>query len=458
MDVNLRLFNTAAMALWLANIPAGFCAAEANEQLRPPATQKLSLSDAITLALADNSALARAERNASMAELQGDNAKAQFLPRADISISANQSARGSIFRSSEFVANQGLSGSFLSGIQGNFSVPIDLSGVIARQVQQAKFGETIARTQSEDARAGTIAQVQLAFVQAAQSQARLDMERRLLVGFTSFIAAARQRDIDILPFLLNEYSASQQMLRQYEAQADAAESAFKQVLGIEPEITLTLDDVPTVQSLTINTAAKVDLGLRAEIKNARIQVDQSRLAVRQAEDSRKPTLVAGVYANQGVGGRFIDDAGRTRTFDYGLNISMRFPLLNFDGGVSRNIRKMSQLRAEQAEHDLRDAERRAGFDLREARANYERARARLDSLPDLKSATIVVEWTQKTLLAAPAADRPGLLAQMTNARAALKSAEAAAIDAKADLALAAIRLVRASGRSTADLFVPGFAA
>jgi outer membrane protein len=424
-------------------------ASAAQEPLSPNRLE-LSLDEAAELARMGATRVERAERSARIAELQVKSARAAYYPRVDVAISANQSARGSAFRASDVAFRQGLVGDFRGGVSVNASVPIDIAGIIGRQVKSSRINETIASLEVDRARKETVADVQIAYLAALQAQNALELDRQVIASIRRLIGNAARKAPQVVSFLGLELANSQQLLATRDAALDQAKDNLKRLLGIEPGtdvvLTSTLPAADGLKGLIQDREGASRLDERLDLAIARHRLDQAELTVKRSGDQRKPSIRAGVYLDQFFGGEFVSDTGETSTRSVGLNLSLNFPVLNFDAGQSGNSKKIAKLQAEQARSDLRDARRQAEYEWKQARASWTRAIQRLDVLPNAKDAAKALAFAERNLLSASAEDAPSRLAQLSNARAAWRSAEGAVRDAIVELATAAIRLRKAEGR------------
>ncbi len=117
-----------ALALLATPAPAALPARDAPTVSRRSIA--LTLDQALALARARSSDVARARRNAEISRLQVRSARSLYQPSASVTVSANQSARGSVIRFDGDVFRQGVEGNFLGGASLSASLPIDLSGII----------------------------------------------------------------------------------------------------------------------------------------------------------------------------------------------------------------------------------------------------------------------------------------------------------------------------------------
>ena len=377
--------------------------------------------------------------------LQVRNARAAYYPSASVTVSANQSAQGSTIRSDDFVYRQGVAGNFLGGANLNANVPIDVSGIIRRQVQQARIGEEMSNVLLRDSRDDAVAQVYIAYLTALRAQQVAEIDGRVRQSIEDLVARAHAAPA-VVPFLNLELAAARQAESASRSAAEQAEDGLKQALALPLDLELDLSS-PLVRPRPDPAFAVLGgtLGRRADIEAATDRVRQAELAATQAGDGRRTTVTAGAYLNQYFGGHFVSDTGRTSNRDYGLNLSLRLPLFNYDAGRLENNERIADLRAEQARADLADQRRRAELEARQARAVYDRAMRRLSALPDPEAARRALAAAETALLAASAERAPGLLAQLSNARMAWRAAQVASADAFAEATIATIRLRRAIG-------------
>ncbi|HEU0284289.1 MAG TPA: TolC family protein [Sphingomicrobium sp.] len=419
----------------------------AQTEAKRPQLLEISLEDAVELASLGSSKVDRTEREARIAALKVKSARAAYFPRVDVAISANQSARGSVVRSSDNAFQQGLVGDFKSGVSVSANVPIDVSGIIARRVRRNRIGENIAELELERARTEMIADTQVAYLQALKAQRSVELDQQVIASIRRLQESATNEAQPIASFLRIELASARQTLNARRGDLEQAQDHLKRSLGLEPEVKLVLSsNLPEPERLESIAVGSGVLSDRKDLEVARKRLDQAELGVVQASDHRRPSVRAGIFLDQFFGGKFVSDTGETSTRNFGLNLSLNFPVLNFDAGQSGNTKKIAELQADQARQDLRDAVRQAEYDLKQARASWARALERTQNLPSAKDASLALTFAERNLLNAPAEEAPSRLAQVSNARTAWRQAEAAAGDAVIELAVAAIRLRKAEGR------------
>lgn len=436
----------AAVAMLLG---AGPVSAEPGAPDRPSAAptsaaMELSLEQAIAMALGADSGIDRVERSAKIASLQVKNARTAYYPTANVGVQASQSAQGSAFRAEGNNYNSGFTGNFISGVTVNANLPIDLSGTIGRQVEQARLGEDLASLGLEQARRDAVFTIQIAYWNALRGQQAAVVDRNIYDAVAELRKEAQSRLPTITPYLDVELATLQQTTANSQSAAELGQDGLKQALQLPLETPLIL--VTAVPDPPLSSAAEREQQQSFDIAAADLRVRQAELAANQARDMRKPSLSVGAYGTQSFGGRFISDTGKTTTRNYGLTVSLNLPLLSFDAGRDHNSRRTADLLAEQARRDRDAQQRSAELDIRQARAAYDRAMKRLGQLPDPAAARDIARSAGEALFLVDPASAPGLLAQVSNARSAWRGAETAVVDAKVEAIIAALRLQRALGR------------
>lgn len=412
---------------------------------------KLSFADAVAIATTRSSAVRRAERSAEIAGIQVRNSKAGYYPALDVSVAANQSAAGSLIRSGDLAFQQRLTGNFIGGASINARVPLDISGIVGRQVKQARIGQDIAGLQLDQARGDAGANAAIAYLTALKARRAADTDRDLIASIDALIARAAKTAPGVAPFLTLELANARQSASLSAAMAETSEDSLRQALALPEDAKLDLVSELAAPAPDPSIDARLDPDSRADLGVAERMIDQADIAVVQSSDGRRPTVSGGVYYNQLFGGAFVSSAGESSTRNYGLSLNLSLPLLNYDAGRSDNSKRIAALRAAQARDDLDDRRRAAATEVRQARAAYDRARKRLDQLPDPEAAAAALKRAEDALLAAQPADAPALLAQVSNARNAWRAAKSATGDAWAEAAIATIRLRRALGLDAMDM-------
>jgi outer membrane protein TolC len=124
---------------------------------------------------------------------------------------------------------------------------------------------------------------------------------------------------------------------------------------------------------------------------------------------------------------------------------VKVPLAQYDGGQLSRQKEVAGIQKTQALADVQELQERVAYDLRQAQLALERADNRIANLPDKKQAFEALRRAEAQMLGAPDGQAQSLLAQVSNARNAWRSAETAAIDATIEYNRALFRLRRTMG-------------
>jgi len=116
-----------------------------------------------------------------------------------------------------------------------------------------------------------------------------------------------------------------------------------------------------------------------------------------------------------------------------------------DGGQLKNQRRITEIQAEQALADREEATERAENEINQVMIGLTSAQQRLRSLPDVEQALEALSRVENLMLAAPANDAPGFVAQVTNARQNWRSAVVSRNDVLTDFYGSYYRLQRSVG-------------
>ena len=125
------------------------------------------------------------------------------------------------------------------------------------------------------------------------------------------------------------------------------------------------------------------------------------------------------------------------------------PFFQWDNGQLRRNKEVARIAREQADADLEELRERVAYDVRQQVLAVSRAENRIRNLPDPGQALKALQGAEQMLLSAPPETAQGLVAQVSNARAAWRSAETATADAYIDYNNAVFRLKRLIGDTDA---------
>ena len=416
----------------------------------PPTTDAydLSIDEAVGLAQQRSFKTARAERSLRENELRYDNARSQYRPTLTTSLGLKQQELDYGWHGNTFAYQVSSLGRFHGKASANLSMPIDVAGVIHRQVVQAGLWQGIASNDVTNTALDVTLDVETAYLNALRAQNNADADEAVAKEIEDLLVRAGPKST-LGSFLQVELANAQQTAQSSRENADNAQDGLKQMLRVPPEarLRLTSDFRGRRQPLDRNGLLERALRMRPDVQSAMLRVKQAKTSVEQVSDSRKPTVRIGAFASQEIGGRAIYDARYDRLRQEGGLINVNVPLAQWDNGQLQRNRQIAELQREQADADLEELRERVAYDVRQQLLAVTRAENRIRNLPDPKQARDALERVERMLLSAPPETAQGLVAQVSNARQAWRSAETATADAYIDYNNAVFRLKRLIGES-----------
>lgn len=421
------------------------------DQSRPGGTDdvvyELSLDDAVVLVQQRSFRTARARRGLDQSELRYGNARSQYLPRLNTNISGDQSARGYRYDADRFdPVEQQLRSEFRSAANADVSVPIDFGGVIKRQVRQADIARNISARDLANAMLDVTLEVQNSYLNALRAQNSADADEGVVAEIERLLARSGP-DSPIASFLQVELANARQSAQNSRENADNAQDGLKQLLRAPPEakLRLTTDFKDQKQPVGREGLLQRALGGRPDLQAALLRVQQAETSMQQAADYRKPSVRVGAFASQQLSGKtfYGGDLDKFRQEGGGLNIAV--PFLQWDNGQLRRNREVARIQRDQAESDAQELKERIAYDVRQQLLAVTRAENRIRNLPDRRQALQSLQRAEQGLLSAAPETQQALLAQVSNARHAWRSAETATADAYIDYNTAVFRLKRLVG-------------
>lgn len=420
---------------------------------RPPSdadktTLALTVDEAVEIALDRSFRVQRSARSAKIADLQVDSARAGIRPRFDSHLRAGQTQTYSQFTGNAYrFANA--NPDFSANISAVASLPVDLWGVNRRRIDQSKLSRDSVQINLDQSALDTALEVRDNYYRALQSKGRLDANLALLVEIDDLIAKAKARPADIVDYLKAERDLAAQQTDESRMDFQLARARLAQSLRLPATTDMTLEsNLPQVGPLpSEDRLFDIASKHRADLKQAEINLEQARLRRTQAEDFRRPTFGLDAFVDQGVTGRSprFGDQDSGRSLSAGIAARLTVPLVQYDGGVLGNARKIADIQADQALADHAESLERARDDIDRLLIALTRLSERVASLPDISLAQAVERDAEQRLLSAPSTDAPALLAQVTNARENLRRARLTRNDTLASFASNLISLSRAVG-------------
>ena len=412
----------------------------------PGRTYDLSIDDAVALAQQRSFKTARANRSLSENELRYDNAKAQYMPRLTTSLGANQQARELAAHGSTYAYQLSSLGQFQGNANADLSMPIDVGGVIRRQVRQADLWRGIAASDVSNTALDVTLDVETSYLAALRAQNNADADERVAKEIEDLLTRAGPKS-PLGNFLQVELANAQQTAQSSRENADNAQDGLKQILRVPPEahLRLTSDFRGRKQPIARDGLLARALSKRPDVVSARLRVKQAQTSIEQVSDSRKPTVRVGAFASQQIAGGAFYDGGYDSLRQGGGLVNVNVPLVQWDDGQLRRNKEVARLQRDQADADLEELRERVAYDVRQQVLAVSRAENRIRNLPDPKQALQALQRAEQMLLSAPPETAQGLVAQVSNARQAWRSAETATADAYIDYNNAVFRLKRLIG-------------
>lgn len=405
----------------------------------------LSLEEAVQIGVARSFRAARAKRNQAIAGLRGSNARSGYLPRIDVSVTGEQMRRS--YEEQGINYDPYADRNFRAGLNSSLWVPIDVSGVVKRQVAQAETQEQISQSDVSQTKLDLAFDIQNNYLNALRAQQNVKADERVVQQITELLNRARDRAPGVVPFLEVELGNAQQSLTNSRTNADQAQDGLKQSLRmpLETRLNLTTEMTHEEKAETGGDLLHQAIETRPDVRQARLRIRQAEISARQVTDGRKPSVSVGGYLNKEVVGAGPIDRDRRRISNRGLGVNLKVPIGQYDGGQLGRQKRIAGLQKEQAVADSEELQERVAYDLRQALLAVERAEARIASVPDKQQAFAALKRAEEQMLAAPDGQAQSLLAQVSNARSAWRSAETASADADIDYNRALFRLKRTIG-------------
>jgi outer membrane protein TolC len=329
-------------------------------------------------------------------------------------------------------------------------MPIDIGGVIRRQVRQADIWRGISADDVTNTALDVTLDVETSYLNALRAQNNADADERVAKEIEDLLARAGPKSA-LAGFLQVELANAQQTAQSSRENADNAQDGLKQLLRVPPDARLRLTSDFRGQKQPIEHDGLVARALknRPDVQSALLRVKQAQTSIQQVSDSRKPTVRVGAFASQQLAGSAVYDGRYDRLRQEGGIVNVSVPFVQWDNGQLRRNKEVARVQREQADADLEELRERVAYDVRQQLLAVSRAENRISKLPDPKQALEALQRAEQMLLSAPPETAQGLIAQVSNARQAWRSAETATADAYIDYNNAVFRLRRLIGDTDA---------
>lgn len=445
------------MALALALAPFGMVEAQTVGEQKPTEVISLtedviaiSLEDAVNLALQRSYKMARANRNWQISEFRTDIAMASAKPKLSLGVNADQGVRGYNYDSSQFLDfRQQTREEFRGNLSLSLSIPIDISNSIERQIRHAKASQNIAAIEAANTSLDVSIDTVTFYMNALKAQNNVDADGSFVNLIEDLIDKAKIKNPSIVPFLELELANSRQALSQSNSVFDIAQDDLRQILRAPPGTKLRLSSNFVNKNTEIDKTELLEKALenRPDVRSADLRIEQSEIARNSVGDNLKPRMsLSGFYTDQLSSTTFYDKSSNRFT-NRGIGLNLSVPLFNYDGGSLSRQRQIANFQFAQANADSSELREKINYEIRRALLAVERAKSRLVNLPDTHKALVALQVSEEEMLAAPSEAASNMLAQISNARKAWRSAETASSDAYIDYNLAVYRLRRIIGES-----------
>lgn len=405
----------------------------------------LSLEQAVHLAVTRSFRTGRAERNAAMSSLWHEHARAAYRPRIDVGMSGDHSSRSYVEEGIEY--DPYADRDFRGGLNSSFWMPIDVSGTIRRQVGKADAQRQISERDIGQAKLDVAFEAQNNYLNALKAQENVRADERVVEEIKRLLERSRTEAPGATPFLEVELGNAQQSLNNSRTSSDQAQEGLKQTLRMPLDIRLNLTTQVGSKEVAPDGDGLLDRALkqRPDVQQAQLRFRQAELSERQVGDHRKPSVSLNGYFNRELVGSSPWSGDRRAINNRGVGVNVKVPIVQYDGGQLSRQKEVAGLQKSQALADVQELQERVAYDLRQAQLALDRAENRIANLPDKKQAFEALRRAETQMLNAPAGQAQSLLAQVSNARNAWRSAETAAIDATIEYNRALFRLRRTLG-------------
>ena len=412
----------------------------------PSGTYNLSIEDAVDLARQRSFKTARANRSLRQNELRYANARSQYLPRLTTSVGLDQQALDLASHGSTYTDQAASLGQLQANANADLSMPVDVSGVIKRQVRQANVWRGIAADDVTNTALDVTLDVQTSYLNALRAQTSADADERVAKEIQDLLTRAGPNS-PVGNFLQVELANAQQTAQSSRESADNAQDSLKQTLRVPPDVHLRLTSDFTGRELPIERDGLLRQALkeRPDVQSALLRVRQAQTSIEQVSDYRRPTVRVGLFASGQATGQSVLDGHFDWLRQEGGLVNVSVPFVQWDNGQLRRNKEVARIQSEQADADLEELREKVAYDVRQQLLAVSRAENRIHNLPDRKQALKALKRAEQMLLSAPPETAQGLVAQVSNARQAWRSAETATADAYIDYNNAVFRLKRLIG-------------
>lgn len=420
------------------------------EESAPEATaaqhsgEPLSIEEAVEFGRARSFRIARALRNQESSDLRQQTARAEYLPRADLNLGSSQSGRAYSFSSPDFDYRDDPRADSWTGASVYVSMPIDISGVIGRHVEQAELQQTMAGNDVLQAVLDTSFEIRVAYAEALSARRLVEIDENVVERLEALIRLAPD---SAAPFLQIELANARQALNASRTTADRSYATLARALRIPPETPLVLtsrlsDRRPVFDRTNLLETA---LANRPDVRQMDLAVEQVMLTAEQIDDYRDPVVNVSAFYYSSFYGEYFYEPQDQRSESSGVVIGLNIPLGQWDNGNLRRQRHQATLQIEQAEADRVELRERIALELRQAITTLDLAERSVGDLPDEAAAYGALRRAERDLVGASPEQLSALTAQASNARSAWREAQVSVAEAHTTYHIALFNLMHATG-------------
>jgi outer membrane protein TolC len=409
---------------------------------------RLTLSQTLSMAVKNNRDLKTARRALSLAASNYRGAKDAYYPFVTANLAASQTMNNQVIVDPWVVYN------FATGLNVSLNWPLDLSGAIGRNVQQALI--TLIKSKASYVLTAqnlvvtvynqyyallglreTLA-IDLAQVNQTKEQLRIAQER---------LKAGRVPESDVLTSTV-QYDNSRQTLKRDEGLYENAKAQLRNTLVIKQNVEIIPTDRLTFTPETVNfeDAAAVAVKDRLEMQSARLSLEAARISLKSTYDQYMPKFSISGFWGYNTQGRNPDDAFRqqNRPLEPSWSISggITIPLFIFDGGVIKESKVRAMIGIEQAEADVHQTKDKVVLEVKNAIINLQNAQEQVNIVKNS------IKLAKESVRIAELRYRMGLTGYLetTDARNNLKTAETNLLTAVIQANLSKVALDQAMGK------------
>jgi outer membrane protein len=424
-----RFLATAASLVTLA--------ASAKAQ-QAPAVERITLQQAIEIALRQNLTIRQAENALDIAEVNIRQARSSYIPNFNVNFSGSNSF-GRVFDVQTGTLQNKMTQSASSGIGSSVTL-LDFG----RGADIAAARANAAATEADLGRARQTAVYNVAqfFVQYVGAQSQLEVQKENLASQQlseaqiQRFADAGARPISDLYNIKSLVAQAQLQVTQAEANIENAKFQLMQALQLDPakDYDFVAPPIPdSLRTTQLNLDSLVNLAYqrRGDIRAAQSNVSAAQASKRSASRGHLPTI--GVSAGYNSSGRFGQDMSFVDQFDQNrggsIGTSFSFPI--FDRGATTMAKTRAAIQEENAQLQLANTRQAVALDVRRAWFNVRSAQQQLIAAQaGVTAATQALEATQQRYNVGAAT-----LLEVTQARAQRVNAASALATARYNLVL-----------------------